>query len=291
MANFREGAKYFNTFYGQLSAGELKEENAPITLPEAPTITAEAVKKFTNSEEIRTLVTAHLAEQTSLVRIFFSHLRYRYTDTQQLTLLAELAASLGYNQSTVRIGKTAMSKDHPLAEYAYPVRFMPKFKPLRSIPENALIYAIARQESEFNEAIKSHAGARGLMQVMPRTLKGIARKYKIKWRVSWLTQRPAYNAAVGSAYVGDRHDEFGGSYIMTFAGFNAGPGRVRQWVREFGDPRSKDIDPIDWIERIPFSETRNYVQKVLANVQVYRARLNNGKVYIKSIDDLHRGKL
>lgn len=289
--NFREGSKYYNTYYGQLSAQELEEKNGPITLPETPTVSAEAVKLFINSDEIKTLVTAHLAEQTSIVRIFFSHLRYRYTDTEQLTLLAELAANLGYNQSTVRIGKTAMSKDHPLAEYAYPVRFMPKFKPLRSIPENALIYAIARQESEFNDAIKSHAGARGLMQVMPRTLKGIARKYKIKWRVSWLTQKPAYNAAVGSAYVGDRHDEFGGSYIMTFAGFNAGPGRVRQWVREFGDPRSEDIDPIDWVERIPFSETRNYVQKVLANVQVYRARLGKGKIFIKSLDDLHRGKL
>lgn len=289
--NFRESAKYFNTYYGQLASQEVDRNNAPLSLPKPPTISAEMVKKFTESDEIKTLVMAHLANQQSLVRVFFSHLRYHYTTAEELTLLAELAASLGYNQSTVRIGKVAMSRGHPLAEYAYPTRFMPEFKPLRSIPEESIIYAVARQESEFNEAIKSHAGARGLMQVMPRTLKGIARKYKIKWQVAWLTQKPAYNAAVGSAYIGDRHDEFGGSYIMTFAGFNAGPGRVRQWVREFGDPRSKDVDPVDWVERIPFTETRNYVQKVLANVQVYRARLNGkGKTMIKAIDDLHRGK-
>lgn len=289
--NFRESAKFFNTYYGQLASQEVDRNNAPISLPKPPTISAEAVKKFTESDVIKTLVMAHLGKQTSLVRVFFSHLRYHYNTAEELTLLAELAASLGYNQSTVRIGKTAMSRGHPLAEYAYPTRFMPEFKPLRSIPEESIIYAVARQESEFNEAIKSHAGARGLMQVMPRTLKGIARKYKIKWRVAWLTQKPAYNAAVGSAYIGDRHDEFGGSYIMTFAGFNAGPGRVRQWVREFGDPRAKDIDPVDWVERIPFTETRNYVQKVLANVQVYRARLNGkGKTMIKALDDLHRGK-
>jgi soluble lytic murein transglycosylase len=125
---------------------------------------------------------------------------------------------------------------------------------------------------------------------MPNTLKHVARKSKIKRQVSWLTQKPAYNAKIGSAYIGDRHDEFGGSYIMTFAGFNAGPGRVRQWVRQFGDPRSKEIDPIDWVERIPFKETRNYVQKVLANVQIYRARLTDGQSEIKTYQDLHRGR-
>lgn len=288
--NYRFSATHFNTYYGQLAAQELNKTNSPIILPEPPTITAEIVKGFTAHDEVKALIMAHLAGQNTIVRLFFAHLRYHYKDTAELTLLAELAATLGYNQSTVRIGKTAMSYNHPLATYAYPVRFMPEFKPLRSIPERALIYAVARQESEFNDRIKSHAGARGLMQVMPRTLLGIARKYKIKRNTAWLTQRPAYNAAVGSAYIGDRHDEFNGSYIMTFAGFNAGPGRVRQWIREFGDPRTGKIDPIDWVERIPFSETRNYVQKVLANVQVYRARLGTGKAMIKSQQDLERGK-
>ncbi len=289
-ANFGESASFFNTYYGQLAAYELDDKKAQITIPDLPQITPDIAKHFVDRDEIQALVIAHQAGQTSLVRQFFAHLRYHLSDPAELRLLAELAASFGYNQSTVRIGKTAMSQNIPLTEYAYPVRFMPNYKPLRSVPEQAIVYSIARQESEFNYQIKSRAGARGLLQVMPGTLRHVARKYRIKHQTAWLTQKPAFNAKIGSAYIGDRHDEFGGSYIMTFAGFNAGPGRVRQWVRKFGDPRSKHVDPIDWVERIPFTETRNYVQKVLANLQVYRARLANGKSVIKSHQDLYRGK-
>lgn len=288
--NFAQSATLFNTYYGQLAAHELDHKKAKITIPELPKVGAEIANNFVNRQEVQAIVIAHQADRASLVRLFFAHLRYHLQDPAELRLLAELAASLGYNQSTVRIGKTAMAQNLPLTHYAYPVRFMPKYALLRSEPENAIVYSIARQESEFNYNIKSRAGARGLLQVMPGTLKHIARKYRIKSQTSWLTQKPAFNAKVGSAYIGDRHDEFGGSYIMTFAGFNAGPGRVRQWVKKYGDPRSRHIDPIDWVERIPFTETRNYVQKVMANLQVYRARLSNGKSTIKSHQDLYRGK-
>jgi len=288
--NFAQSATLFNTYYGQLAAHEVKHKKAQITIPELPKISAEIANNFVNRQEIQAIVLAHQADKTFMVRLFFAHLRYHLQDPAELRLLAELAASLGYNQSTVRIGKTAMAQNLPLTHYAYPVRFMPKYALLRSEPENAIVYSIARQESEFNYNIKSRAGARGLLQVMPGTLKHIARKYRIKSQTSWLTQKPAFNAKVGSAYIGDRHDEFGGSYIMTFAGFNAGPGRVRQWVKKYGDPRSKHIDPIDWVERIPFKETRNYVQKVMANLQVYRARLSDGNSTIKSHQDLYRGK-
>ena len=289
--NFKESAVEFNTFYGQLAAYELGKSNAEITIPAPPKTSPDIAKRFTNRDEIQAILIAHKMKNRSIARIFFSHLRYHLNDPQELGLLAELAASLGYNQSTVRIGKTAIAqKILTLAPYAYPVRFMPEYKPLRSIPEKAIVYAIARQESEFNYKIKSHAGARGLLQVMPGTLKHVARKYKLKRQTAWLTQKPAFNAQIGSAYIGDRHDEFSGSYIMTFAAFNAGPGRVRQWTRQFGDPRSPHIDPIDWIERIPFRETRRYVQKVMANLQVYRARLDGGKAPITAHKDIYRGK-
>lgn len=290
--SFEDSAALFNTYYGQLSANELDRKNAKITIPEPLRINPQTAKNFMERDEIKAIILSHRAEKQSVARLFFAHLRYHLTDPVELTLLAELAATLGYNQSTVRIGKTAMAQKNilPMANYAYPVRFMPQYEPLRSVPEKAIVYSIARQESEFNYEIKSHAGARGLLQVMPNTLKHIARKYKIKWHTSWLTNNPSYNARVASAYIGDRHDEFGGSYIMTFAGFNAGPGRVRQWVRKFGDPRDENIDPIDWVERIPFTETRKYVQKVMANLQVYRARLSDGTVQIQSHKDLHRGK-
>lgn len=287
---FKFSASLYSTYYGQLSLHELSQDKMPIVIPSPMKINPDIAKRFTERAEIKTIILAHLAEQKSIVRLFFSHLRYHLSEPGELTLLARLAADLGYNQSSVRIGKTAMSQNVPLDHYSYPVNFIPRFKPLRSIPENALIYSIARQESEFNQNIVSHAGARGLLQVMPNTLKHVARQYKIKRQVAWLTQKPAYNVRIASAYIGDRHDQFDGSYIMTFAGFNAGPGRVRQWVRQFGDPRDKKTDAIDWVERIPFQETRNYVQKVLANVQIYRARLGKNKALIKTYQDLQRGK-
>ncbi len=157
------------------------------------------------------------------------------------------------------------------------------------MPEKAFSFAIARQESEFNTKIKSHVGARGVMQVMPATAKLIARRYKIKYSQKKLSNDPAYNVSLGAIYITERLREASGSYIKTIAGYNAGPGRVRQWVRKFGDP-SRNVDPIDWIERIPFHETRTYVKKVLANMQVYRALLGNPKIALQLRKDLYRSR-
>jgi soluble lytic murein transglycosylase len=108
---------------------------------------------------------------------------------------------------------------------------------------------------------------------MPVTARHVCSEHKVKCEVARLMKDPTYNTMMGSAYLSDRMQEFGGSYVLTLAGYNAGPGRARQWIREFGDPRDPKVDPIDWIHRIPFTETREYVQKVLSNIQVYRARL------------------
>ena len=121
----------------------------------------------------------------------------------------------------------------------------------------------------------SGAGARGILQVMPITARHICRDYKLKCDIPRLMKDAAYNTMLGSAYVADRMEEFSGSYVLTLAGYNAGPGRAREWISEFGDPRSGKVDPIDWIHRIPLEETREYVQKVLSNIQVYRARLGD----------------
>jgi len=134
----------------------------------------------------------------------------------------------------------------------------------------------------------SGAGARGILQVMPGTARHICRNYKIKYNVHKLMADPSYNAMLASAYVGDRMDDVDGSYILTLTSYNAGPGRTRQWIREFGDPRDPGVDPIDWIYQIPFEETRDYVQKVLSNVQIYRARLGNPNGSI--VEDLTRAR-
>ena len=143
----------------------------------------------------------------------------------------------------------------------------------RTPPETALLLGLARQESEFGTHVVSGAGARGILQVMPGTARHICRQYKIKCSTSQLTSDPSHNLMLASAYVADRLDYVDGSYILALTSYNAGPGRTRQWLRELGDPRDPSVDPIDWIYQIPFDETRDYVQKVLSNVQVYRARL------------------
>ena len=123
---------------------------------------------------------------------------------------------------------------------------------------------------------------------MPVTAKHVCRDYKIKCDIPRLMKDPAYNTMLGSAYISDRMDEFTGSYVLTLAGYNAGPGRAREWIKEFGDPRDGKVDPIDWIHRIPFEETREYVQKVLSNIQVYRARLGEEANAVRLNADLKR---
>ena len=154
--------------------------------------------------------------------------------------------------------------------------------------EKSVVYAVARQESAFNPEAISRAGARGLLQLMPTTARHVAKTLGLPYSKARLTSDPAYNATLGAAHLGDLVDNFGGSYVMTFAAYNAGASRVAQWVKQHGDPRDPKVDVVDWIELIPFTETRNYVQRIMENLQVYRARLGEPALVIEA--DLKRGK-
>ena len=128
------------------------------------------------------------------------------------------------------------------------------------------------------------------MQIMPNTARAIARQHKVRYRLSALTADPSYNAMLGVAHLGDLINSYRGSYILTLVAYNAGGGRVRDWTREFGDPRHPDVDPIDWVERVPFTETRNYIKKIMTGLQIFRARLNgSGPCALQLWDDLNRG--
>jgi len=154
--------------------------------------------------------------------------------------------------------------------------------------EPALAHAISRQESEFNPKAKSSADARGLMQLLPGTAKMTAKKIGVPYGLSELNN-PAYNMQLGSAFLGEMIDKFGGSYVLAIAAYNAGPGRSVDWMDRFGVPGASAEDSINWIESIPFGETRNYVQRVLENLQVYRYRLSGGKdARIRLTEDLQR---
>lgn len=230
------------------------------------------------------------ADWTRMGRVFALHLAETLEHPAELAALAEKIGGLGYPEVAVRIAKTAATRNIVLPEQSYPLGVVPNY-PAKGRPvEPAFVYGLSRQESEFNPRAVSHAGARGLMQLMPSTAKGVARRVSVPYRRDRLLDDPAYNAMLGSAHLGELLDEFSGSYIMTIAAYNAGERRVDEWVDTFGDPRSTGVDAIDWIESIPYSETRNYVQRVLENIQVYRARLAGGVASLDIEKDLKRNQ-
>jgi soluble lytic murein transglycosylase len=286
---YRAGAVYFDTFHGQLARLKVDPgaSRLNLALPAAPT--PEDITRFTSSDAVRAIVVARKAGlDSALPRAFLRHLPGYLKSEAEVAMLAHLADTLGDTQMSVRVGKAAVARGMNLAYYAYPVRALPQYTPLRKPPEPAVILGIARQESEFNTLTLSGAGARGILQVMPVTARHVCRDYKIKCDIPRLMKDPVYNTMMGSAYISDRMDEFSGSYVLTLAGYNAGPGRAREWIKEFGDPRDGKVDPIDWIHRIPFEETREYVQKVLSNIQIYRARLGDEANAVRLNSDLRR---
>ncbi len=289
---YREAARDPDTFHGQLAMQKVDpgRRSYPVSLPAAPT--AEEIRRFNGLDAVKALVIADKAKlDRAISRTFITHLRFHFDSEAELAMLAHMAEALGDTQLAVRTAKSGVAERKNLIYYAYPVHPFPAYSPLRKPPEPAFLLGIARQETEFNTLTVSGAGAKGLLQVMTVTAQHVCRDYKIKCDIKRLLSDPAYNTMMGSAYIGDRMQDFDGSYILTLAGYNAGPGRARQWIREFGDPRDPGVDPIDWIERIPIQETREYVAKVLANVQVYRARLGNQNEALRLDKDLVRAKL
>ncbi len=285
---YKEAAARIDTFHGVLARQKLDPgpQDAAMPLPIMPS--ASDAESFNAHPMVRAAMLAHHADVgRGITRIVVAHLRSVLKSEAEMAMLAHLANAIGDHQMAVRVGKSGVARGMNLYTYSYPVHPFPEYKPLRQSPERALLLAIVRQESEFNSEIVSHAGARGLMQVMPITARHICRDHKIKCDIPRLVKDTSYNAMIGSAYIGDRKAEFDGSYVLTLAGYNAGPGRARQWMRRFGDPRTKDIDAIDWIEMIPFEETREYVKKVLSNVQMYRARLGE-PTPMRLVSDLKR---
>ncbi len=192
-----------------------------------------------------------------ITRTFLAGLRNAANSEAEVGMVAYLADALGDPQMSLRIAKVAIGKGQNMLTYGYPLRTFPGYTPLRTPPELPFLLGLARQETEFEPQTVSGAGAKGLLQVMPVTARHVCHDYKIKCQMPRLLSDTQYNVTIASAYVADRMDEFGGSYVLGLAGYNAGPGRARQWIRENGDPRDPKVDPIDWIERIPITETRD----------------------------------
>ena len=200
-------------------------------------------------------------------------------------LLVDLTRQYGDQDYSMKVVRTSASRGFIMPERGYPIRSM---TPGVVSPEQALILGITRQESGFDPVIRSPAGAMGLMQLMPGTAALVARRVGVNYSSGQLSD-PDYNTRLGAAYLDQMLGTFSGSYVMAIAAYNAGPGRPSEWAGFCGDPRTSNVDPIDFIECIPFAETRNYVMRVMEGMQVYRARLNGGTAQVGLHNDLRRG--
>jgi soluble lytic murein transglycosylase len=288
---FAEAAQHFHTFYGQLAYQMISQGKAKLKPISYVRPTTHDIETFNKLDVMKAIVVAHKADMDSLIPIFLFDLARNLDNAPHMILTAELSQRISKPNITVRMAKLALNRGFPMEVYAYP-KAVPKYKPLikEQDLESALIHALTRQESEFNEKIVSSAGARGLMQLMPATAKEVARSVSVKYRKKKLIKDPSYNVSLGSAFLHQLQKQYDGSYIMTLAAYNAGPGRLRGWVKQFGDPRKSNVDPVDWVERIPIRETRRYVQKIMESIQIYRWRLNQEDTTLRLAQDLHRGR-
>ena len=267
---YEQAAVFGTAFYGQLAAAKLGRQAVPVAVPRPAAYERFAFARRPVVAAIRRLEEAgHGRRAEALHR----GLAMQLSSPNEIALLAAMAEQRGDHTLALRVGKIAASRGIDVGALAHPVGAIPPDAEISGAGE-ALAYAIARQESEFNAGAVSGAGARGLLQLLPGTAREMARGAGLAYSPARLTTDAAYNATLGAAFLADQLDRFDGSYVLTFAGYNAGPGRARDWVTRYGDPRGAEIETVvDWIERIPFTETRNYVQRVMENYQVYKMRL------------------
>jgi soluble lytic murein transglycosylase len=282
---YRTAAEQPMTYYGQLAAARAGVTSLPLRDTPTPVIEPARRAAFADARLARAARYASALDDRWPVRWIVEELFDREKDEIHRTLTASLAVRLGRPDLGVRLAKQALLDGQVLAEAGYPQVPVPNDN---AGVEAALTHAIIRQESVFDVKAVSPAGARGLMQLMPATAREVSRSLKVRYAKSRLTSDAQYNIRLGRAYLGDLIRDFDGSYIMAVAGYNAGPHRVRRWIKEFGDPRDAATDPIDWVESIPFSETRNYVQRVMENLQVYRHLMSGVDLAESLPDDLQR---
>ena len=267
---FAKAAGFPGTYYGQLAAARLGRQAADVAYPQP---SPEERARFREREAVRAIARLDAAGHAWRGESLYRALAAELQNPGELALLAAQAEREVSHQLSLQIGKIAFNRGIDVAALAFPVGVIPDEADIDGSGK-ALAYAIARQESAFNPAAVSPANARGLLQLLPGTAQGVAKRYGLAYSRERLTSDAAYNATLGAHYLGEQITDFGGSYILTFIAYNAGPRRVPQWIGRFGDPRGKPIDEVvDWVEMIPFSETRNYVQRVMENYQVYKARL------------------
>lgn len=281
---YETGANHQTGFYGQLAAEKLGADPDRM-LTGRERFADWRLAEFTNHPVLRASILLHYADEPHMVRWFMAHMA-ETMDRKELLQLAELALEIDRPYVALGIAKEATKRSIVLHKSYFPVTDLASFSP---DVEAEIAMSIARRESELFAGAVSPAGARGLMQVMPATARKVAKDLGIEYSKARLTNDWRYNATLGTAYLSSLIDQYDGSYILAFAAYNAGPSRADRWIEEYGDPRSANVDPIDWIEHIPFRETRNYVMRVIESLHVYRARVRGKTERVSLSADLSRG--
>jgi soluble lytic murein transglycosylase len=280
-ARYEVAARYPTAYYGQLARAQLHLDD--LTIREQPPPAERRPLELGRAFEI-----LYSIDQPDIVANMSADVADKSTDPEGLATLGEITARHSDARATLLIGKTALGRGYPLERYAFPDFGVPPYRQIGPEVERCVVYAIVRQESAFNPKDRSSANALGLMQVTPAAGRDTAKRFNVPFDQHRLTSDMVYNAQLGTAELGNDIASWRGSYILAFVAYNAGPRRAKEWIDQYGDPRDRNVDPIDWIERIPISETRNYVERVMENMQVYRARLeNNPKLLIEA--DMRRG--
>jgi soluble lytic murein transglycosylase len=279
-AAYAQAAEQSTSYYGQLA-------RAKLGLPQIELNGAPRGRGAERLEIVRAVALLYEIDERELAIPILGDMGDN-GDPEALAGLGELAARNTDARGMLLMGKAALNRGLPFDHYAYPVNGIPSFRQVGPEVEPSIVYAIARQESAFNPAVVSPAQAYGLMQVTPEAGRYVCKRAGIAFDLNRMKTDPVYNAALGAAELGGLLEDYRGSYILTFAAYNAGRGSVKKWIERYGDPRDPKVDAVDWVELIPFSETRNYVQRIMENLQVYRARFGGG-TRLQIDADLRRG--
>jgi len=275
-------AERVTTYYGQLAAAQ--QGTSPDAVMQEPRPTAQETAAFNQRELVRATRILGEAGADEAVKPFVRRLTDLATTPDDQMLVTLLALEIDRPDLAVDAAKRASYAGINLIAEGYPIPTLPKGGKV----ETPLLLAMTRQESAFDHRAVSKAGARGLMQLMPKTASLIAKALRLPYSKKRLTTDKPYNVTLGRAYLDGLLADFSGSYVLAIAAYNAGPARVKDWIAQNGDPRAANVDVIDWIELIPYSETRNYVQRVLENLQIYRLRLGETGTTFTIASDLKR---
>lgn len=288
MSEYQLAAKNPETYYGQLATAALSQSPS-ITVDMSSSVSERGISTLERDELVQAIAMLSAIGDTTLLPRFVGALGDRLKEREDFETASALLMQLNRPSMSVRVAKRAMQKDMHVFRFAYPLVRLPAYRGRGEAPDPAFVLALMRQESEFDPNARSSADARGIMQMLPATAKLTANRHGLSYEPGRLLGDWEYNATLGMAHLRDLLDQFGGSYVLVAVAYNAGPGRANQWIKEFGDPRDPNVDVVDWVERIPFSETRNYVMRLIENANVYRAMLAGGTAPLLVETDLLRG--